>query len=186
MIAQRLRARDQAFIFFSHRDRPGHEDNPDLACPGGHHAEDTPFFLYGGGAFDPEMLNLMPKEGLEGTAVFTNVAHQEERGPGSAVEAAHELAVDDVDPAFAYGHVYLLKEALERTGSTDRNKIADALHTMKLESGQVVAALNGTVQFDAKGMRVNPPAVLLQWQNGVPVVVYPADVAVAQPLKATQ
>jgi hypothetical protein len=35
-------------------------------------------------------------------------------------------------------------------------------------------------------MRVNPPAVLLQWQNGVPVVVYPTDVAVASPLKATQ
>ena len=56
---------------------------------------------------------------------------------------------------------------------------------MKIESGPVVAALNGPVSFDSKGMRVNPPALLLQWQNGVPVVVYPPDVAVATPLKAT-
>jgi branched-chain amino acid transport system substrate-binding protein len=93
--------------------------------------------------------------------------------------------VDDFDPAFGYGHVYVLKEALERAGSTDRSKIADALHSMTIECGPTVAALNGAVSSDAKGARVNPPALLLQWQNGVPVVVYPSDVAVAAPLKAT-
>ena len=34
-------------------------------------------------------------------------------------------------------------------------------------------------------MRVDPPAVLLKWQNGVPVAAYPPDVAIAAPLKAT-
>ena len=48
-----------------------------------------------------------------------------------------------------------------------------------------MAALNGPVSFDVKGARVNPPAILLQWQNGIPLVVYPQDVAVAAPLKAT-
>ena len=82
--------------------------------------------------------------------------------------------------------MYLLKEALERAGSTDRNKVANALHSMKIDSGPAVAALNGPVSLDAKGTRVNPPALPLQWQNGVPVVVYPPDVAIAAPLKATQ
>ena len=61
------------------------------------------------------------------------------------------------DPLYGYGHVYLLKEAVEKAGSTDRAKVADALHTMKIESGPAAMALNGQVAFDAKGIRVNPP-----------------------------
>jgi sugar lactone lactonase YvrE len=131
-------------------------------------------------------INLMSKEGLEGTAVFTNVWPTKKSGDLEARwKQRANLPWMTFDPAFGYGHVYVLKEALERAGSTDRSKIAEALHSMTIESGPTVAALNGAVSFDAKGARVNPPALLLQWQNGVPVVVYPSDVAVAAPLKAT-
>lgn len=187
VIAQRVRRARPSFIFFSTAIAPDTKTILTSLAQVGITPKNTPFFIYGGGAFDPEMLNLMPKEGLEGTAVFTNVWPTKKSGN---LEARWKQRANmpwmTFDPAFGYGHVYLLKEAIERAGSTDRSKIADALRSMKIEAGPTVAALNGTVSFDASGKRVNPPSLLLQWQNGVPIVVYPSDVAVAAPLKATQ
>ena len=185
VIAQRVRRVRPGFIFFSTAIAPDTKTILTSLAQVGITPKNTPFFIYGGGAFDPEMLNLMPKEGLEGTAVFANIWPTKNSGD---LEAHWKQRTGQpwmtFDPAFGYGHVYLLKEALERAGSTDRSKVSDALHAIKLESGPAVAALNGPVSFDAKGVRVNPPALLLQWQNGVPVVVYPADIARAAPLKA--
>ncbi len=186
VIAQRVRRARPGFIFFSTAIAPDTKTILTSLAQVGITPKNTPIFIYGGGAFDPEMFNLMPKEGLEGTAVFTNVWPTTKSGDLEARwKQRTNLPWMAFDPAFGYGHVYLLKEALERAGSIDRSKIADALHSMKIESGQAVAALNGPVSFDAKGMRVNPPALLLQWQNGMPVVVYPPDVAIAAPLRAT-
>jgi branched-chain amino acid transport system substrate-binding protein len=185
VIAQRVRRARPGFIFFSTAIAPDTKTILTSLAQVGITPKNTPFFIYGGGAFDPEMLNLMSKEGLEGTAVFTNIWPTKKSGDLEARwKQRTNLPWMTFDPAFGYGHVYVLKEALERAGSTDRSKIADALHSMKIESGPAVAALNGHVSFDAKGMRVNPPALLLQWQNGMPVVVYPTDVAIAAPLKS--
>jgi branched-chain amino acid transport system substrate-binding protein len=73
VIAQRLRRARPAFIFFSTAIAPDTKTILTSLAQVGITPKNTPFFIYGGGAFDPEMLNLMPKEGLEGTAVFTNV-----------------------------------------------------------------------------------------------------------------
>jgi branched-chain amino acid transport system substrate-binding protein len=37
------------------------------------------------------------------------------------------------------------------------------------------------LQYDERGRRIGAKMVMIQWQNGVPVVVYPDDVSVAQP-----
>jgi ABC-type branched-subunit amino acid transport system substrate-binding protein len=103
------------------------------------------------------MLNLMPKEGLREPPSSPIVWPTKKSGDLEARwKQRSNLPWMTFDPAFGYGHVYVLKEASRTGGSTDRNKIADALHSMKIESGPAVAALNGTVQFDAKGTRVNP------------------------------
>ena len=187
VIAQRVRRARPGFIFFATAIAPDTKTILTSLAQVGITPKNTPLFIYGGGAFDPEMLNLMTKEGLEGTTVFANVWPTKKSGD---LEARWKKRADlpwmTFDPAFGYGHVYVLKEAIERAGSVDRNKIADALHSIKIESGPAVAALNGPVSFDAKGARVNPPVLLLQWQNGVPLVVYPPDVAISAPLKATQ
>ena len=39
----------------------------------------------------------------------------------------------------------------------------------------------GELKFDEKGRRVGAGVVIVQWQNGVPVTVYPSDLALAQP-----
>ena len=90
------------------------------------------------------------------------------------------------DPAFGYGHVYVLKEALERAGSTDRDQDRRRAALDEDRIRPAVAALNGTVQFDARGMRESiRRRSLLQWQNGVPVVRLSAGCRDRRPLKAT-
>jgi branched-chain amino acid transport system substrate-binding protein len=184
-VAQRVRRARPGFIFFSTALAPDTKTILTSLTQVGITPKNTPFFIYGGGAFDPEMLNLMSKEGIEGTAVFANVWPTKKSGDLEARwKKRTSLPWMTFDPAFGYGHVYVLKEAVEKAGSADRAKISAALHSMRVESGPAVAALNGPVAFDEKGGRVDPPALLLQWQSGVPVVVYPQDVAVAAPLKA--
>ena len=39
----------------------------------------------------------------------------------------------------------------------------------------------GQLKFDEKGRRVGAGVVIVQWQNGVPVTVYPSDLAQASP-----
>ena len=39
----------------------------------------------------------------------------------------------------------------------------------------------GQLKFDEKGRRVGAGVVIVQWQNGVPVTVYPPDLAQATP-----
>jgi branched-chain amino acid transport system substrate-binding protein len=37
------------------------------------------------------------------------------------------------------------------------------------------------IKFDDKGRRVDAPLVIFQWQNGVPVTVYPQGPGTAKP-----
>ena len=40
----------------------------------------------------------------------------------------------------------------------------------------------GRMKFDEQGRRVDADLVIVQWQNGVPVTVYPEASAVAKPI----
>jgi branched-chain amino acid transport system substrate-binding protein len=40
----------------------------------------------------------------------------------------------------------------------------------------------GGVSFDNLGRRKNAAVLVVQWQNGVPVTVYPPEVAVSKPV----
>lgn len=42
--------------------------------------------------------------------------------------------------------------------------------------------LMARMKFDEKGRRVGAGLAIIQWQNGVPVTVYPPEAAVSQPI----
>ena len=79
-----------------------------------------------------------------------------------------------------YGHVWILKDALEKVGKADKVKVAEAIHTMEFDSGPTAMVFPGKVKFDDAGHRVGAPLVIVQWQNGVPVTIYPIDRATAK------
>ncbi|MBI3967216.1 MAG: ABC transporter substrate-binding protein, partial [Chloroflexi bacterium] len=87
------------------------------------------------------------------------------------------------DTMTSYGHVWILKEALEKAGVADREKVAAAIRAMDISSGPVAESFSGgRVKFDERGRREGAIMPIIQWQKGVPVTVFPADVAVTQPL----
>jgi branched-chain amino acid transport system substrate-binding protein len=79
-----------------------------------------------------------------------------------------------------YGDMWILKAALEKAGSADREAVAEALRT--LDGGPSPYFPGGELKFEENGRRVGAGLTIIQWQDGVPVTVYPPDLAVAEPL----
>jgi branched-chain amino acid transport system substrate-binding protein len=80
----------------------------------------------------------------------------------------------------AYDEVYYIAEAIKRAGSTDSDKLVDAL-----EKTDYVGTI-GRIQFTGKdsptphALKIGKGAItglMLQWQNGKQVNLWPADVA---------
>jgi branched-chain amino acid transport system substrate-binding protein len=143
-----------------------------------------PTFIYGAGAFIPEMLNIVDKETMEGAIGWaTNWTTKDSLDVEEAWKKRTSKPWMTFEPKYAYGHVWMIKEALEKVGSPDKTKLAEQLRSMHVTSGPISKALGGEVKFDANGRRDNAPILLMQWQNGVPVTIYPNELAVAKPLK---
>ena len=123
------------------------------------------------------------KETMEG--VLVTLANWGGKGQEKLVEEFKKrygepwMTQDSLSP---YGHVWILKEALEKVGVADRKKVADAIRAMDTTEGAARFYPGGHLKFDEKGRRVGAPLVIVQWRNGEPVPVYPAALAVAQPI----
>ncbi len=79
----------------------------------------------------------------------------------------------------AYVNVHVLKDALERAASTERDKVRDALAKTSLTDHILP---QDAIKFDEAGENANASPALLQVQNGRPVVVGPARYAEAKPV----
>jgi branched-chain amino acid transport system substrate-binding protein len=79
----------------------------------------------------------------------------------------------------AYTVIHVLKDALERARSSDRDKLRDALARTNLADHILP---QDAIKFDETGENVNATPALLQVQNGKPVVVGPARFAEAKPV----
>jgi branched-chain amino acid transport system substrate-binding protein len=79
----------------------------------------------------------------------------------------------------AYTVIHVLKDALERAGSADRDTLRDALAKTNL-SDHILP--QDAIKFDETGENVNATPALLQVQGGKPIVVGPARFAEAKPV----
>jgi branched-chain amino acid transport system substrate-binding protein len=84
----------------------------------------------------------------------------------------------DMDGMAMYGFVavYVLKDALERAASTDREKIRDALAKTDL-AGTIQPCKNGKIQFDETGENKNAVYFNVQFVHGRPEIVWPREFA---------
>lgn len=81
-----------------------------------------------------------------------------------------------------YYEVWIFKEAIERAGSADPQKVNAALKTLDLKSGQAAGAIpSGRVRFTENGRLADATPVIAQWQSGVPISVYPVQSALGRP-----
>lgn len=138
--------------------------------------------LIGNGAHmgAPEVVKNVPADLLEG--VMFIVADWGLKGQEEIIEMFKKRTGEPwitQDSITGYGDMWILKEALERAKVADKVKVAEEIRKMDLKEGPAAVAFPGGVKFDEKGRRVGAPLVIVQWQNGVPLTVYPTDRALA-------
>lgn len=80
-----------------------------------------------------------------------------------------------------YAQVWMIADAVQKAASTNPTKVAEALHALDERTGPAADAMpGGVVAFDKTGALKSGSPVIAQWQQGVPVTVYPQDVATHQ------
>jgi branched-chain amino acid transport system substrate-binding protein len=129
---------------------------------------------------EPDMLQSVSPEVVDG--IMTIVANWGYKGHEALIAELKEKykepwATQNV--ISTYGDMWLIKDALEKAGKEDKLAVAEALHTM--DGGPSKYYPGGILKFDAQGRREGAGVVIVQWQKGVPVTVFPPDLAVAKP-----
>jgi branched-chain amino acid transport system substrate-binding protein len=141
--------------------------------------------LVGNGApfGSPELLKTIGPELLEG--LLFSVANWPMKGQEDFIERFKKRTGEPFltqDGLCGYGDVAILKEALEIAGAADRIKVADAIRGMNLTAGPAAQSFPGPIKFDDKGRRLDVPMIFAQWQKGVPITVFPTELALAKPV----
>lgn len=141
----------------------------------------VPVISFGIAIAEPEVLNTMPPEMLEG--VMSAVANWGTKGQEELIERLNTVYGEPwmtQNAVSTYGDIWLFKEALEKSCSRDRAALGDALR--ELDAGPAEYYPGGTLSFDDKGRREGASLTVIQWQDGVPVTVFPKDLALSEPI----
>ncbi len=129
----------------------------------------------------PELLKVAGKNIMDG--VMTGVGNWPTKKAESLVERFKKRTGEPwmgQDSISAYGHVMIVKWALEKTKVANREKVNAAIHAMGTSTGPADYFPGKVLKFDANGRRSGAPLVIVQWQNGTPVTVGPPEFAVAK------
>lgn len=142
-----------------------------------------PVVSNGGPMGSPDLLRTVGKETMEGVMFITATW-----GIKGIEDLMSEYKKRTGDPWITqdslsnYGHMLILKEAVERAGSTDREKVNAAIKAMDVTDGPAKYFPGGRLKFDATGKRDGAEILIVQWQNGEPVTVFPPEAAIAKPV----
>lgn len=139
-----------------------------------------PTISNGAAILDPDLRSNMNVEQLEGvmsvvanwsTSAQKDMVADFRKKTGEPWPTQHFLTT--------YGDMWIFKSALEAAGKADRAAVANALRAMNLTDGPAKYFPGGRMKFDDAGRREGAGLLIVQWQNGIPVTVYPAREAVA-------
>jgi branched-chain amino acid transport system substrate-binding protein len=140
----------------------------------------VPTISFGIAIAEPDMLQTVSAELLQG--VLTCVASWGAKGHEALIaelKARYKEPWMTQNAISTYADMWVIKDALEKAGKADRVAVADALRTM--DAGPSKYYPLGEIKFDEKGRRVGAGMTIVQWQSGVPVTVFPPELALAQP-----
>ena len=141
----------------------------------------VPTMAFGIAMFEPDMLKTMSPnllQGMIGSIGSWGVKGQE----AMAAELKEKFKEPWVDQNVmsTYADYIVIRDALEKTGKADREAVATALRTM--DGGPSKYYPGGEIKFDEKGRRVDAGLAIIQWQDGVPLTIYPENLAQAKPI----
>jgi len=142
-----------------------------------------PLIGNGGHWATPELLKTTGADVLQGMIVgLANWPGKEQAALGQRFVKRTGEPWFGHDSIFPYAHVMILKQALEMAGAADRVKVADAIRRMDMTDGPALFFPGHHLKFDDKGRRVDAELVVVQWQGGRPVTIFPQDMAIAKPI----
>lgn len=129
----------------------------------------------------PEMLTALGPNALQGLiAVVANTATKKLAGELPELTKRSGQPWLGQDTIGTYGDIWLVKDAIERAGTANRDAVAKALHEMNLKDGPAKYYLGDHLAFDAAGRRLGGAVGLVQWQDGKPYLISPLDEAVKE------
>ena len=144
-----------------------------------------PALTEGGHMVAPEVVQTTGPAIVQGMmAVVTNWP-----GPGTA-ELVKRFIARTKEPwmgqesTFAYGHIMMLRYLMEHGSAPTKSGFEQGLRKINITTGPATYFPGHRLQFDANGLRIGAKLVIVQWQNGVPVPVYPPDTATAKAIWA--
>ena len=123
-------------------------------------------FVYANSPWEPELValragGLIPvARQYPGAREFVEAHHREYPGADLSYQTA-----------LGYAACQVLVEAVKRVGSLDREKIRDAI--LKLDINTVF----GPFKVDSDGLQIAHKMLMLQWQDGKKVIVWPEELA---------
>ena len=137
----------------------------------------------GAAILDPDLRNNMNVAQLEGVmSVVANWPTASQKDFVAQVQRETKEPWPTQHFVTTYGDMWIFKAALEAAGKAERGAVAEALRKMNLKDGAARYFPGGGVRFDASGRREGAGLLIVQWQKGVPVTVYPPKDAVAKPI----
>ncbi len=137
----------------------------------------------GAAILDPDLRANMNVEQLEG--VMSVVANWTTSSQKSMIEAFKNKSGQPWATQHfvtTYGDMYIFKAALEAAGKADRASVTEALRKMDISGGPADFFPGGKLKFDDMGRREGASLLIVQWQNGIPVTVFPPKEALAAPI----
>jgi branched-chain amino acid transport system substrate-binding protein len=140
----------------------------------------VPTISFGIAIAEPEVLNVMDAEIIE--SVMSAGANWGVKGQEELIARLNERYDEPwmtQNAVSTYGDMWIFKAALEEACSRDREAVAEALRN--LDGGPSEYYPGGTISFDDMGRREGASLTIIQWQDGVPVTIFPEDLAVATP-----
>jgi branched-chain amino acid transport system substrate-binding protein len=143
-----------------------------------------PTISNGAAILDPDLRNNMNLDQLEGVmAVVANWTTSAQKDFVAEVKKKTAEPWPTQHFVTTYGDMLIFRAALEAAGKADRKAVAKALREMNLTGGPAnFFPGNGKLRFEDNGRRADAGLLIVQWQNGVPITVYPAKDALAPPL----
>lgn len=127
--------------------------------------------------------------GAHGRAVMTVVANRGANGQEKLIAEFKKRTGEPwmtQDSISTYGDMWIFKEALEKAGAPDRKKVAQAIREIDTTDGPARYFPGGRLKFEHNGRRAGAALLIVQWQKGEPVVVYPSASAMAKPVWSKQ
>ena len=175
-IVQKIRATQPDIIFYGATNFP---DSIQVLQKVKEFSVKAPIQGVGAWLVTPEYVKTLGKEMLD--SIQTVVATHPMKGQEEIVKRFTQRTGEPFmtqDPLCTYGHVWLIKEAIEQAKSADPKAIRDALAKIDVTSGPAATSFYpNRVKFDERGRRVGATPLIVQWQGGEPFTVVPTAVA---------